>query len=114
MKSLKRLWDGIKTVSVSTWVTFGLTAVAAFAVGTYFGALTPLVKPTTVQEFWGLIDATSNALLLIVAAIGLKALVLTRRGLLTQNKREALESAVCRSKEFADEIIPTNEPILSR
>jgi hypothetical protein len=74
--------------------------------------LSKLSKPTNPTEFWALIGGLFNAAILVVAVIGLKSLVLTRRGMLTEATREVRSLAIERCEEFARELIPLNNPIL--
>lgn len=79
----------------------------------YWLPLGRLAKPTDPAEFWTLVSAFANIAVLVVAVRGLKSLVLTRKGMLTQATRDAWSCAVHRCEEFADEIIPLNVPVLT-
>jgi hypothetical protein len=111
-KWLKGFWTRIRAIPAKQWVLLTITGVIVGAVFWYRSQLWPLAKPTTVSEFWTFVGAMTQVILVVVAVVGLKALVLTRRGLLTQNKRDALSCAIAQSEVFAREIIPANEPIL--
>lgn len=70
-----------------------------------------VAEPTDAAGFWEMIEAIFNGALFVAAVIGLRSLVLTKRAMLTQAKRDARACAIARCEEWAREVIPRNGEI---
>jgi hypothetical protein len=73
-----------------------------------------VITPSNANDFWTGVAAIAGILLVIVAYRGLRSLGLTKHDIVSRAEREAKSCAIARCEEFAEEIIPMNNPILQK
>lgn len=97
------------------------SVVGCFLVAGAIAILWPsALRPTTPTEFWTMVTAITQTLAILgsialglLAWLGLGSLSLTRKEIRSRFSREAIEAAIIRCQEMAQDLIPENRDLLA-